>query len=228
MKRFRLIGLALVAVFAFGAVLSASAFALPEALPFTSGTKAFTGKLDSGEAVLESAGANQVKCKAANGAGGLETDTLGTFKITFETCALTILGKTETCTGSGDATGAILSEGSFHYVFDALGTGEALGVAVLYLPKETSFECGAFVKNKVKGDVLCLLLTPLTSSLTHLFHCTKGATAGTQATTTFWNDNGTEVKAKLESSLDGGSFEASNEQALATVTTKEASAIMSE
>jgi hypothetical protein len=233
MKRFRLIGLALVAVFALGAVLSASAFALPEVLPFGTGTKAFTGKLDSGEAVLESKSGNQVKCKKAEGSGGLETETLGTFKINFEECSLTVLGVNHTCTGTNtstaDNTGVILSEGSFHYVFDTLGTGETLGVAVLFLPKETTFECGAFVKNVVKGDVACLVLTPLTSSVTHLFHCTKGANAGSTGDPQFYNDGGTVVKAQLLSELDsGGTFEESNEQALATVTTREASALMNE
>jgi hypothetical protein len=228
MTRFRLLGLTLVAVCALSAVLSATALALPEALPFSSGTKAFTGKLDSGEAIFENSGGNQFKCKKAESSGELGTDTLGTYKLNFEECSLQILGTTETCAGSGDRSAVILSEGSFHYVFDTLGTGETLGVAVLFLPHETSFECGTFVKNNFKGTLLCLLLTPLTGSLTHLFHCTKGSGAGTSAIKTYYNDSGTAATAQLLLELDGGGFKEANLQLLATLTTKEASAIMNE
>jgi hypothetical protein len=226
MKRFRLIGLALVAVFALGAMLAASAFALPEFLPSTRANLAFNGNLDSGKAILENSMGTQVECTSAPGSGGLETDTLGTFKIAFEGCESTGF---KCKTTGGSVNGQILSEGSFHYVYDTLGTGETLGIAILFLAKLTEFECaGGLVKNIVRGLVLCLILAPLTSSITHLFHCLKGASAGVAGEKKFYNDNGTIVEATLEANQNNAGFKETNEQALATVTTAEASAWMNE
>jgi hypothetical protein len=226
--RYRFLGFALTAALALNAALAGSALALPESLPFSSGTKAFTGQLDSGQAVLENSDGFQFKCERMEGSGGLETDELGTFKFNFEKCGRPIFGGTEPCTGAGDNEGTILSEGSFHYVFDTLGTGEALGVAILLLVKETSFECAEIVQNDIKGDLLCLVLSPLTSLVTHLFHCVKGEGSGEQAQARYWNDEGTAVATRLLFRLNGGEFEETNLQLLATITTKEASAIMGE
>jgi hypothetical protein len=228
MTRSRVRSLVLIIAFTLSATLAAQAQALPEVLPFNAGTKAFTGKLDSGQAIAETSVGNRIECTATQSSGGLETDTLGTYKLTLEGCVGSIFGKDEACAGPGDSKGIMLSEGSFHYVFDVLGKAETLGVAILLLPHETAFECGVFVKNIIKGDVLCLLLTPLTSSLTHLFHCNKGTNDGEQAQKTYWNDDGTAVTAQLLVEFDGGALNESNLQLLATITTKEASAIMSE
>jgi hypothetical protein len=216
MRRFRLIGLAFVAMLTLGAALSASAFALPEFLPFSAGTKTFTSALDSGEAILENSASTKIKCTALKGEGTLETDTLGTFKISFENCTLS----GTPCTGTGDLSRTILLEGSFHYVDTTLGTGETLGMGMLFLPKLAEFDCvGGLVNNLLKGTLICLILTPLTSSVTHLFHCLPGATPGSSLYKQYWNDAGTHVEVQLLASLNEGGFKEANVQALATLTT---------
>jgi hypothetical protein len=223
MKRFRLIGLALVAVFALGAMLSASAFALPQFLPIVEPNNTFNGTA-VGSAILENSAGTDVTCTAGKGNGGFETDTLGTFHIIFENCSSSGVK----CTTEGDTTGLILSEGSFHFVYDTLGTGETLGVAILFLPKETDFTClGGLLNNKVKGTVLCLIHTPLTSSKTHTFKC-EGEPKGKAKEKKYWNDNGTIVEAQLLSNLNEGGFKESNEQAESTISTVEAGAWMNE
>lgn len=223
MKRFRLIGVALVAVFALGAVLSASAFALPEFLIGGEGKPgSYTGK-NVGNAILENSAGTQVTCTAAKGAGGFVSDNAGTFKISFEKCKSGSIA----CKGAGDGTEIILSEGSFNEVFDTLGTGVTLGVATLFLPHETSFECTGFAVSKVKGDVLCLVTTPLTSSTSHTFAC-KGVAKGKAAEKSYFNDSGTAVTVQLLSSLNGAAFSESNEQAEGTVETSSAGAYMNE
>jgi hypothetical protein len=215
MKHFKLLGVALMAVFAIGAMLAstgASALTLPALLPIAE-NKSFTGA-NVGAPKLESKAGSVIECKTATATGAQETDTLGTFHITFEGCETAIVGK---CTSTGDAEGSILTLGSFHYVLDTLSTSET-SVAVLFLPGITKFECTKFVKNEVKGELVCPLTKPLVSSKTHEFTCAKGSTAGSQAVKKYYNDGGTLVEAKLESALNGGTFEESNEQATATTT----------
>lgn len=210
MKRFRMLGLALMAVFALGAVLSASAFALPELLPQKAGT-AFTGASVAGSEP-ELVGPATVECKAATATGVQTNDTSGTFHISFTGCKA--LGFA--CKGSeaSDGSGVILTLGSFDYVYDTLTP--TLGVAVLFLPTETSFECTALAKIKVKGEVLCLILEPTVSKTEHQFHCL--AEGKKQLEKTWWNDAGTAQTAELTSSLNGGAFSESSEIALAVVT----------
>jgi hypothetical protein len=229
MKRFSLLGVLMVVVFALAAVVVApAAFALPELLPIKTGGTHYTAASDGTEEVTLEINANEkVNCKAATGEGGQETDTLGTFRISFTSCKETILGTA--CSTSGDASGVILTNGSFHYVIDTLGaTLGANGVAILFLPEITNFECdGGLTKFKVTGRVLCLLLEPLVSRSTHLFHCVQ--TAGKQNVTSYYNATGTLITGViLETSKNGGALAQSGELALASVNFPEAVAIMNE
>jgi hypothetical protein len=224
MNRLRLIGLAFVVMGALGAALSTTAQALPEFLPFT-GNRALLGVLNSTEAIFENNGAVKVKCLDAVNEGGLETDTLGTFHIDFEHCS----SGGFTCMTEGDVAGLVLAEGSFHYVYDALGTGETLGTAILLLFKEAGFNCaGGILNNKVKGKALCLILAPLTSSTSHRYHCVKGTNAGEAAEKTYWLDDGTAAAVQLLSSLNAGEFKETNLQELASIETLNAGSWMNE
>jgi hypothetical protein len=224
MKRFRLIGLVLVAAFSLAAMLSASAVAvLPQFLPRVAPNNVFSGTA-TGSSTLENSAGTKIECTKANTHGGSETDTLGTFHVTFENCSASGVK----CTTEGDSTGLILTEGSFHFVYDTLGTGETLGVAVLFLGQETDFSClGGLLNNKIKGTMLCLIHTPLTSSKRHTLKC-EGEAKGKAKEKTYWNDNGTIVEAQLLSNLNEGGFKESNLQAESTMATVEAGAWMNE
>jgi hypothetical protein len=211
MKRVNLLGLALVAVFALMALAATSAFALPENLPQVK--KTWTGKNDGeSKPELESLTGTKVRCEKSKGTGEDTSDTTGKFTIDFEECSTPSFFNAK-CNTSGDATGIILSTGTYHYVYDTLSP---LGVAVLFLPNETVFECSTFLKTKVKGSLVCLILEPTSSKLTHLFHCEQSK--GEQLETTWWNDAGTAQTATLLCSLNGGEFEKCGELALAETT----------
>lgn len=208
MKRFKLLGLALVAVFALAAAFSASAFALPELLN-QAANEEYKGSNTAANPTLETTKAEKIVCSAATAEGIQETDILGTFHIHFTGCESSGFK----CNTTGDSTGIILSLGTFHYVFDSLSP---LGVAILFLPEEQNIKCTALVTLKVKGTILCLVLEPLVSLATHEFHCTQSG--GKPSETTWWNDEGVAQSALALTSKNGGAFIESAEQALASVT----------
>jgi hypothetical protein len=225
MKRFRLLGLTLLAAFALTAALAASASAaLPELLPVKAGGSTFSGVNTAANPTLETLKKETIVCKKGAKADGVqENDTTGTYHIHFEECESAGFK----CSTAGDATGIILNLGKYHYVDDHLSENvNELGVAILFLPEEATIECTALVKIKVKGSVLCLILEPLSSKVTHEFHCTQ--TSGMQSETTWWNDAGTAQTAVLLSSKNGAAFEEAGEQALGSVTFGEAVAFMNE
>jgi hypothetical protein len=204
MKKASILSVALVALFVAGAMIAASAFALPELLPHGK----WEGK-QKGTALLESTSGTKVECKKGKGSGEETTDTLGKFSIDFEEC---------NCKSNGDAAGVILTGGEYHYVFDSLTT---LGVAVLFLTVEVKLEGCTFGTVNVKpGKVLCLIKEPLVAGLTHTFKCEQKEGKATEKT--FWNDEGKEVASKLECTLIA-TVECS-ELAEAEVTYKEANA----
>jgi hypothetical protein len=231
MKRFSLFSVLVVAVFALAAAVIAPAASaqnpLPQLLPIKTGGAHFTGEKDgTEEVILEIKAGEEVECKNATGEGGQNTDTLGTFRITFKECKETVLGTA--CTSASDASGVILTNGTFHFVVDTLGaTLGANGVAILFLPEITKFECdGGLTKFEVKGRVLCLLLEPLVSRTTHLFHCIQKE--GKQNETAYWSDETLVSGVILETSKNSGAFVASGELALSSITYTEAVAIMNE
>src|ERR1700722_9122475 len=132
MRRCKLSGLALLAAVVFSSVLSASASAakLPELLGQTN-PATFTGANDGTTAIqFETSGGTTMNCTSASASGTQETDTGGTFHITFKGCK----GSGAACTSSGDSTEEILSLGKFDLVDDFLSTEVSkLGVAIVFL-----------------------------------------------------------------------------------------------
>jgi hypothetical protein len=224
MKRFKLLGLTLLAAFALGAVLVASASAaLPELLPVKTGGSSFTGKNTAANPTLETLKKESIVCSAATADGVQETDTSGTYHIHFTGCKGFGFAN---CNTEGDESGVILTLGGFSYVDDHLSVNVSeLGVAILFNANAT-IKCTALATIKVEGKVVCLVLEPLSSKVTHEFHCTQ--TSGMQSETHWWNDAGTEQTSVLLSSKNGGAFEESGEQALGSVTFAEAVAFMNE
>jgi len=231
MKKLSLIGMALAAMLALSALVFApvSSAGLPELLP----TGRWTGESDNRNEgpTFETLAGTKLKCEKAKAEGADETDTLGQFHIDFEGCEQTAL-RTR-CKSTGDIEGIVLSLGTYHHVYDVLGTGEALGVATLLLPAEISVECGALARIRIKvqganGGLICLSLEPLVSRKTHLFHCEQER--GDQKESRYWNDNGTlltriELLCEINNS---GRFESCAALALGKIEYSVAAAFMNE
>jgi len=222
MKHFRLLGLAMLAAFALDATLASSTFALPELLGSKAFPQTFEGKNDAAAPKLETA-KDIFGCKAMTAEGIQETDTLGKFHRSFTGCTSS---SGEKCMSPGDKSEEILTLGSFHYVLDE--KSEANDVAVL-TEEVTIFECelvGIKEKVEIKGTLLCLVLVPLESKATHLFHCT--GSKGVSGDKEYLNDESKAVKALLLTKVGSGAFEESNEVVLDEITFKEAVAFMNE
>jgi hypothetical protein len=218
MQRFKLLGLALVAVFASAAALSTSAFsALPQNLPEVAFERTWTGASDGEGTDAEPkllSGASEVKCKEAPATGTEESKKpLGLLHITFKGCKG--FGGVA-CTGLGDAAETILALGSWHLVFDKLGA--ELLTAVLILTEHVHFSCSALVLVLVLGALVCLHLKPTESNTTHLFHCVIQAN-GEQEDKTYEDANGNSVTAILLCSInEAATEEPCAELALGSVT----------
>jgi hypothetical protein len=189
MHRFRILGMALMAVFVLGAAVSATASAVGvEVLPLGKEEK-WTG--ESGLGTLEVLKkAETIVCTKDKSEGTFEANKpLGKFHIDFEGCKSGVAP----CTGLGEAKEVILTLGIAHMVFDKLGAGAELGVGVLFLIEATHFTC-VIPLIIVEGQVLCLI-KPINTIVKHWeIVCKPGATAGDPGEVVYWNETGTEVK----------------------------------
>jgi hypothetical protein len=141
MQRMKVIGMTLMAVLVVGVMVAVPAYAAPEFLPGTAGTKFASSKLNSAEAVFHVAGiATTIKCKKAPlgpGGGELTNKKLGTVDLLLLECKSSAL---PTCTGLTDTTaGSILVTGTWH-IRGLLPKGS--GVVQILLLNELHFECG--------------------------------------------------------------------------------------
>ena len=155
MKRIRLMGLALIAIFALGAFASASAFAEnPEILPVPTKEVPLTFTGTSTEAVLQATKeANKVKCAKNKDTGEFTTQDAGKVSIDFEGCET----KGASCTSPGDAKGVILVEGVTELV-DVLPTA-TLDLGILITPTAIGggvlkFECSGVFTVEVKNSLI--------------------------------------------------------------------------
>ncbi len=140
MKRIRILGVALAAVFAFGAVAIASAAKMPEFKPATN-----EGKSTSTTATFTEEGEIfSITCKENTGTSTIKTATTGTFTETFNKCKAAGI---ETCTGEGEKSGVIKVTGSFTL---GLIKKEEAGAGIEFKPEPTKFEC-AGTKIEVTG-----------------------------------------------------------------------------
>ena len=228
----------LISLLVLGAVLSTGAWAaqLPELLGQEIGAS-FSGKsiVTTTKLQLELHSGTVIECKEATFTGIQESDTLGAVHISFTGCSDGVF----TCKTKSDTAGEILSLGKMHYVDDFLSAEiSQLGVAVLLLMNPaTEIECGAgLVKIQVSGKLLCLVLEPLASKESHIFHCihrlngkSENEGKGEQAETVYWGDGaGEELKAVLLASINGSAAEEASVLALAEFTFSIAVAFMDE
>jgi len=154
MKRFRLIGMAILAIFAIGAVASATASAEElRMLPLGTGANPVKFNVASGVGKLV-AGTSKIKCEKDKGTGEATSARLGTFRVTFEECKEEELKVT--CRGLKDLPGNITAEGEFH-LRRLLGTeAEQKHIVVFFLLSNVHFSC-SIVLVKVSGCVAGLI-----------------------------------------------------------------------
>jgi hypothetical protein len=211
-QRFKVLGLALMTVFALSAIVSAAASAeLPVILnnkKEVAGAVKFTGNNTTKTELVKLNGL-KVECSGNTDEGEFEAKKpLGLFHIKFTGCKGLV--NLVTCTGLGDTSGTILVLGTFHIVYDKLGTGEALGAAVLFLLEEVHFSCSLTLV-RVKGEVLCLI-SPI-NKLAKKAKVTCEQSGGDPKEVVYWNAAGSEVNIKegLLASENMGAFEMSAE-----------------
>jgi hypothetical protein len=162
MKRIRIVGLCLMAVFALSAGAASSASA--GELLFEAGTGNIVGGgfLSSGGlSVLQSKGGQTVHCKEVRNHGKFLSRTLGDVLIRFLGCTTAVFGSTTlNCTSTGAGTGEIhlpLATTLFHLGLAHLGTNTSIPAIDILLDEELKFKCG-LNSVAVKGDAIGALL----------------------------------------------------------------------
>jgi len=236
MQRLKLMGLALMAVFALSAVVSASSLGAVEILN-KNGHKAenitFSGtsKKTTTFTILE--GFGETKCSEVVTEGTQTGSTLlGLFHLHWTGCTTNVGG---TCTGLGDlVAGTILALGTYHLVEDKLLSEGSLGMGILFLLEHVHYTCeGGLIIGKplilVLGEVLCLV-TPLTLTTVFTIKCEKGAHNGDPKETKYWTEGGTEVNmgenALLASEDEGTTYKMSAQSGEGETTINEQVEIM--
>ena len=97
-------------------------------------------------------------------------------------------------------------------MYDKLGTGSELGVALLVKPEEVHFSCSIVLVN-TKGEVLCFI-TPVETKTKHFVVKCEQISNGDPKETIYW-ENGKEVNMgseKLLTAFNHGTFEMSAEK----------------
>jgi hypothetical protein len=200
-----------------------AAGALPQLLPTKVGGSSFTGKNTAANPGWETLKKEALSCASFTADGVQETDTSGTYHLHLTGCKGFGFAN---CNTEGDASGVVLVLGEYNYVDDHLSENASeLGVALL-LSWNTTIKCTALATLKFEGRLLCLVLEPLSSKVTHEFHCTE--TSGMQSATHWWNDSGVEQTSVILMSKNGSAFEEAGITALGAVTFQEAVAFMNE
>jgi hypothetical protein len=201
MHRLRIFGGVIVFTLAFA---SASASASEPEYVLLSGEN-FPAKFEgtSGKGLIETVKGTDIKCSSGTSKGEITGAKAGTASITFTGCESSGFK----CATTGAATGEITISGSTTLVFDSLGEPRA---ALLLSLTETTIECTALVKIKIKSNIL-LLLSPLDFETTK-FEATLKQTSGKPADNKYWNSAGEEKAPLLLAAINGGTFEEAAEE----------------
>jgi len=179
--RIRTLGLSLVAVFALGAIASATASAAkPELVnskkePLAAGTKLTS---TSGVGTFETKSGEKVTCEKDTNTGEITGPKADTAKITFTGCTAKVSIITAKCKSKGEATGTIKLSVNSKLVYIS-ESAKTVGLD-LVLPENLTIECEAFGSKEtltVKGSTICPLspLDKLSVKLTLSCKQTKGA-----------------------------------------------------
>jgi hypothetical protein len=211
MKRLKLVGVILGALFALGltAANALAAVNLPDiSVTLTGGVypieakgtlTAAATKLGSSTGVTLSGTGVTLLLKTA------ELSALGTFTTVFTKVKNS---EGDECSSSGDAKGVVLVSGEFHLVPISLSP---LTLGILFLVSELEIACTAGVSPLVRGNVIGSI-NGIGSEATELtgFGGKLEGELGKQNISEYYNDGGTKIKAKLESEAGTG-FAAADE-----------------
>ena len=224
MHRFKLLGLALMAVFALGAVASSSALAEnPEILPNPTALAplTFTAEGTATSVLAPSVGKRSIECEKILAKGEFTSARLGKTTIDFHNC------KSEgvKCWSLGDETSplgnksVILVDNADIHLVDILPLSTlALGAAVILL-SELHLECQGGLLVLIKGTVIGEVIGPKTEVKTKTgelsFKQSKGVQAIKKCDLTKEFCEGKEYNLLTNF---GAGFEQSGEEAKATVT----------
>lgn len=161
MRRIRLLGLALTAIFALGVVGASSAMAEeagnPQILPAPTAAEPLTFTVTGTNPFLETSAKGEIKCEKVEGLLATSSFTsrrLGTVDLHFGTNCL--LNKTTKCKAEGDVNGTILLKADIHLV-DVLPVSGELRLGLEILPLEVPYKitCG-IGKVEVTGSAIGL------------------------------------------------------------------------
>lgn len=200
MRHLKILGVALVAMFALG-ITATSAFALPDISIALGG--AYPIHLQFGDNGKTKSLLETITGAALHGEGLLlllltkELSSLGTYEALF----LNVIGplpKTTNCNTEGDKKGEVLTTGTFHVVYIKL-TPLTLGIAFLTAP--VTIKCEK-TTTKVEGCALSTL-EAAEGELTKVSGELKGE-KGKNNLTKYFNSEGKEVECKLLSNFGTG------------------------
>jgi len=185
MKQLRLLGTALIAVFALGVVLAGSASAAEAGLLYLTGGSEFKFTATGGAGELKTGKSEvTIKCEKVTGEGKSKGESghviLGTGTLDFTGCKQTKKESKTACNSKGDASGTILVPFDFHLINVLKETTLEPGIAILpsinnEKNKTFEFTCAAGtaiteVRGWDKGLVLTSnLSTGIESAEVHFF-----------------------------------------------------------
>lgn len=223
MKRIRLLGFALMAVFALGVIAAASASAAEptKVLPEPTAKEPLTFTAKGGKGTLLTVGGNEVKCEQAKGSGEFASPNLGKGTVLFEKCKakVPIIG-TAPCTGEGDNKETILFKGGVHYWLALLSGKLVAALVFLFLESEGNlvhFTCEALGQKQlviVRGCAAALAegekeLEKLSKVTKDKFIEEKSGVSDIKEVLP--QETTKEITCKTETSVNGGAFEESAE-----------------
>ncbi len=208
MRRLKILGLALMAVFALSVVASASASAEELSfLPEPTAANPVTLEGTSGKGTLETVGKSTVTCTSVTSLASLTGLKVGTYHLHFKGCK----SSGAPCNSVGDEKEVILALGKTKLVYDKVTEG--LAAAILLEQEELHFTCtlGPIkVLVLVRGNLLGLIkpINVLTKTLELVVEQEKGKPKETK----YWETETGEPKtAKLETNVNETKFEESGD-----------------
>src|ERR1700720_4403261 len=160
MRKLRMLGVALLALFAVGAVAAATSSAvLPVFLPLATSANPVKFIDKSGAGTFRTAGGTVLTATSDESTGEYLSTALGEFDILF----LGVKSSGVACTGLPDTvSGSVLVKGTFHLVYLLALSAKHVGVA--FLLNEVHFSC-SIVLVRLRGCMIGLILPVNTAVL---------------------------------------------------------------
>jgi hypothetical protein len=211
MKRIRIVGLCLMAVFAVSAVAASGSSAASLLFKATNGN-IVGGGFESlgGLSFLKTLGGSEVHCKHVDNHGKFTSSTLGEVLILFLGCSTNVFGSSVKCHNSGTEDIHLpLATTLFHLGLAHDGTNISIPAIDILLDKAVSFKCSIgtiTVSGDAVGELEAPLGTqaPLNAPEKEISLVYKESSAGMQLLTEFLMPEGGLVKHHLTSLVENG------------------------